>query len=230
MRDRKPRKDPSHGAKHSDMTFWKFRAPKILRPKFTQRLRKGEEFCYQTVASNLPRHQKHWARKVEEKVGKDAKLVTDTYVVRDSNEEVLVAYYPHYMAGDVVRPILLALLAFISDYPPPPPVETDIRRTDWNSLLEKCGGRGKVGMYYLATLFEQGHIEKGPCLSKDAGSSARSAPCPPDSPPAAPQPTTTSASQLNAPVHSIAPVLGPSSKSAASPYPPSTSLIPPKSH
>jgi hypothetical protein len=167
---RKHRKDPSDEANHSDPRVWKSRSAKILRHNVTQRPAKGVEFRYQTAASTLPRRQLRWTRETEEKVGKDARLVTDKYVAHDSDGEVLVAYYPNYMTGDIVKLILLALVTFITEYPPPPPVETDIRRTDWKSYLENCGGRKKVGMYYLATLFEQGHIKKGPCLSKDAGS------------------------------------------------------------
>jgi hypothetical protein len=85
----------------------------------------------------------------------------------DDDGNVLVAYYPQYLSKSIVSSVLLALFELVRKYPPPPS-EKDIRRTDWESLSEMCGGKANVGVYHLCTWFEQGHLKEPPCLSSDA--------------------------------------------------------------
>jgi len=152
--------------------YWDKRAQQILQHPKVQKPRTGEGhegYRLTTAASTLPRSQQPWPPALEEREGKEARLISERYVACDDDGVVLAAYYPGYLVDTVVRQVTKALKVFTEAYPPPSPSERDLRHTDWESLCKLCGGKESVGLYHLCTWFEQGHSDRYPVLSADAG-------------------------------------------------------------
>jgi len=151
---------------------WDEKAKRILSHLKVQKPQQ-RGFRSKTVVRSLPASQRPWAADLEKSEGEQATLISEKYIARDDDDLVLAAYYPRYLSATIVAKVLKSLLTFAGAYPPPRPSERDLRHTDWKSLCDLCGGTKSVGLYHLCTWFEQGHLNKPPCLSTDTRHGSR---------------------------------------------------------
>ena len=153
--------------KEKELTrHWHEKASRILCHPKVQKPRAGIGFrCAEAVAGLSP-HQKPWAIALEEREGQNATLISERYMAYDDDGVVLAAYYPQYLSATIVAKVSKVLLEFTNTYPPPTRWGRH-HHTDWERLYEQCGSKKSAGLYHLCTWFEQGHLDKPPCLSND---------------------------------------------------------------